>query len=383
MNLLYCIPALYNAGGMERVLTEKVNYLINIPNYKITIITTDQGSKPIRFELDGRIKIVHLDLDFDGHFSENLLIKYYLHKKKLNLYKLNLVNLIKESNIDICISLCGKEIEFLYNLPVKCKKIAEIHFAMNIRKQFITARHKGFLWELLGEFRTFQLKKSVKKLDKLVVLTLDDKKQWEKTHSNVVKISNSNHLNNNFFSNLKSKKVISVGKLDPQKGYDILIDSWKLVNLKHPDWELDIFGVGEQQIMLENKIVEYNLLKTVNLKGSTNDVASQYLNSSIYVMSSRYEGFGMVLIEAMSCGLPVISFDCEFGPREIITEGVDGFLVEPCNSNELAEKIIFLIENNSILQEMGKNGIESVKRFSKPKIMNEWMDLFTSLNHLN
>lgn len=383
MNLLYCIPALYNAGGMERVLTEKVNYLINIPNYKITIITTDQGSKPIRFELDGRIKIVHLDLDFDGHFSENLLKKYYLHKKKLNLYKLNLVNLIKELNIDICISLCGKEIEFLYNLPVKCKKIAEIHFAMNIRKQFIMARHKGFFWDFFGELRTLQLIRAVKKLDKLVVLTLDDKKQWNKVLNNVIQIPNPNPLENTLFSSLKYKKVLSIGKLDPQKGYDMLLDSWSIVNDKHPDWELNIFGHGEWEEILSNKIKQLNLVGKVNLKGLTNDVITQYLNSSIYVMSSRFEGLPMVLIEAMSCGLPIVSFDCEYGPREVIDDFVDGILVEPNNVKKLAENINYLIENQNVRLEMGLNARESVKRFSKPKIMNEWIILFTSLQKSN
>jgi glycosyltransferase involved in cell wall biosynthesis len=379
MKLLYCIPALYNAGGMERVLSEKVNYLINIAGFEITIVTTDQSDKPIRFELDNRINLIHLNIDFDSHFSENLLNKFFLHNQKIRLYERKLKDLVESLNIDVCISLCGKEIAFLYQLSVKCKKIAEIHFAMNNRKQFITARHTGAFWNLLGDIRTYQLKKAVKKLDKLVVLTLDDKKQWENTHTNIVQISNPNPLKNVVCSDLNNKKVISVGKLDPQKGHDMLISAWKYVNDLHPDWELDIFGVGDWQQMLEDKIKQLNLIGSVILKGTTTDVTSQYLNSSIYVMSSRFEGLPLVLLEAMSCGLPIVSFDCEFGPREIITNEIDGFLVEPNNIIELAAKINFLIENQTKRIEMGKNGSENVKRFSKNVIMNQWIDLFNQV----
>jgi len=376
MKLLYCIPALYNAGGMERVLTEKVNFLSNLPNYEIIIVTTDQQGLPIRFELDKRIQIIHLDIDFNGHFAYNLIKKFILHKHKLKIYRTKLRSLIKDFNVDICISLCGKEIEFLDTLPVNCKKIAEIHFAMNNRKQFIISRHKGLLWPLLGEIRTHQLIHSVQGLDKLVVLTHEDKLQWESKHSNVVQIPNPNPLHNTHISMLNEKRVITLGKLDVQKGYDMLVDAWELVALKHPDWKLDIYGIGEWEQMLTNRIVELKLEKTLNLRGLTDDVASEYIKSSIYVMSSRYEGLPMVLIEAMSCGLPIISFDCEHGPREIIQDGINGYLVPVNNIKQLAEKIIFLIEHELIRKKMGKQATISALRFSKEPIMKRWIELF-------
>lgn len=383
MKLLYCIPALYNAGGMERVLAEKVNYLVNLPNYEITIVTTDQKDRSIRFPIDNRIQLEHLNIDFDGHYSENLLKKYILHKKKLRVYKRRLLKILVKLEIDICISFCGKEIEFLNDLPVKCKKIAEIHFAMNVRKQFLTSRYSGKLWSFLGEIRTYQLKQSVKGLDKLVVLTKADQKQWEQTHDNIIQISNPNPLDSKIVSTLENKKVISVGKLDAQKGYDMLLDAWLPVSHQNPEWELDIFGIGEWEEMLKEKIIQLDLIGKVNLRGATIDVTTQYLNSSIYVMSSRYEGLPMVLIEAMSCGLPIVSFDCEFGPREIITNGKDGYLVKPNNIKGLGDKINFLIENTQKRKIMAKHAIESVKRFSKNEIMEQWTGLFEQLNRVN
>lgn len=379
MKLLYCIPSLYTPGGMERVLTEKVNYLSNLPDYEITIVTTDHIGKPLYFSLNDNVKLIHLELDFDGHYYSGILNRIHLHRKKSSIYKKKLEQIINDSKIDICISLCGKEIDFLYKLPVRCKKVAELHFGMNYRKQFLTSNHNGFLWSLLGDIRTYQLKKVVKSLDKLVVLTKNDLDKWKITHRNVTQISNVNPLNNPEKSKLIAKKVVSLGRLDAQKGYDMLIDVWRLIAANYPDWTLEIYGQGEWYQMLQDKIINYNLQDKVILKGVVSNVEKVYGNGSIYVMSSRYEGFGMVLIEAMSCGLPAVSFDCEHGPREIITDGSDGFLVEPNNIDQLAEKICFLIENEYLRMEMGSNAIESVKRFSKEPIMLKWIETFNQI----
>jgi glycosyltransferase involved in cell wall biosynthesis len=219
----------------------------------------------------------------------------------------------------------------------------------------------------------------VKSLDKLVVLTKNDLDKWKITHRNVTQISNVNPLNNPEKSKLIAKKVVSLGRLDAQKGYDMLIDVWRLIAANYPDWTLEIYGQGEWYQMLQDKIINYNLQDKVILKGVVSNVEKVYGNGSIYVMSSRYEGFGMVLIEAMSCGLPAVSFDCEHGPREIITDGSDGFLVEPNNIDQLAEKICFLIENEYLRMEMGSNAIESVKRFSKEPIMLKWIETFNQI----
>ncbi|MBP1676321.1 MAG: glycosyltransferase family 4 protein [Bacteroidetes bacterium] len=379
MNVLYCVPALFNPGGMERILTEKANYLALIPGYEVTIVTTDQMGRPTYFELNSKIKIVHLDLDFDSHFTDRLLKKYISHKLKIRRYRKALLHIINERKIDICLSLCGKEIDFLATLPVNCKKIAEIHFSMNFRKQFLEARKKGLVWKLLGQIRTIQLKRSVKLLDKLIVLTEKDMLQWKKTHSNIVNIPNFSFFDNPKLSNSDTKTVITVGKLDAQKGYDMLVEAWAIVAKKHPDWTLNIFGTGEWNEKIGNRISDLNMLDQIKLRGVTNDVLSEYSKSAFYVMSSRYEGLPMVLIEAMTCGLPVVSFDCEYGPSEIITNNLDGFLVENGNIVQLAEKICILIEDDALRKKMGELALQKVKNFSKEPIMAQWTELFKSL----
>ncbi len=380
MKLLYCIPSLYNPGGMERVLTEKVNYLVNVGDFNITVVTTDQMGKSLRFPLDIHIRVVHLDIDFNGHYSAGIFKKILLHRKKIAIYREKLIKIINESRIDVCISLCGKEIDFLYKLPVNCKKVAELHFALNYRKQFLMSNHNGVLWRILGEIRTCQLKKAVKTLDRLVVLTQNDLKDWQLIQNNVIQIPNINPLINPVKSKKTAKRVLSLGRLDAQKGHDMLIDAWRLIARRFPTWTLEIYGQGEWYKKLQAQIINYNLQEKIILKGIVCNVEKVYCESSIFVLSSRYEGFGMVLIEAMSCGLPVVSFDCEHGPREIINDEHDGFLVEPNNIEMLADKICFLMENETSRISMGCNAIESVKRFSKETIMRKWIELFYQIN---
>lgn len=379
MKLLYCIPSLYNPGGMERILCEKVNFLAALPNFEVAIVTTDQFGLPVFYKLDERIKLYHFDIDFNAHYSENIIKKYFSHHTKIKLYKSKLSDLITRTNVDICISLCGKEIDFLYQLPVHCKKIAEIHFAMNFRKQFIIARKKGVIWEILGDIRTKNLITSIVKLDKLVVLTKNDENQWKKYVSNAIQIPNFCPFTDKKLSMLNQHQAISVGKLDAQKGYDMLIESWYIVTKSFPEWVLNIYGKGEWYDMLNSRIKELGLEQNINLHKPTTNIQSKYTESSIYIMSSRYEGLPMVLIEAMSCGLPVVSFDCEYGPSEIITDSVNGFLIEPNNINEMADKISLLIQDKGMRIKMGKEAVRNIARFEKDQIMNEWIKLFNSL----
>lgn len=379
MKLLYCIPSLYNPGGMERILCEKVNFLATIPNFEVAIVTTDQSGLPVFYKLDDRIKLYHFNIDFNAHYSEKIIKKYFSHRSKIKLYKSKLSNLLNTTNVDICISLCGKEIDFLYKLPVQCKKIAEIHFAMNFRKQFLSSRKKGILWELLGNIRTKQLIKHVNRLDKLVVLTKNDENQWKKYISNVIQIPNFCPFTERRMSILDKKQAISVGKLDAQKGYDMLIEAWVIVNKNFPEWVLNIYGQGEWYDMLNLRINELKLNHTIKLNKPTTDIQSKYTESSLYIMSSRYEGLPMVLIEAMSCGLPVVSFDCEYGPSEIIKNDIDGYLIEPNNITELANKISLLIQNEDKRSKMGKEAFKNIARFDKKQIMSEWILLFNSL----
>lgn len=236
-----------------------------------------------------------------------------------------------------------------------------------------------FLKIPLGKLWMTQLISNIRKLDKFVVLTNEDKLYWSEIDSNkILTIHNPTSFSSRQSSSCEDKRVIAVGRYTYQKGFDLLVEAWRLVAFKHPDWSLHVYGEGDRT-ELEQRIKELDLTKSLMVNGKTDSIIEKYLESSIFVLSSRYEGFGMVLTEAMSCGVPPVSFACPSGPRDIITHGVDGLLVENGNIDKLAENICTLIENEDLRKVMGGNARESVKRFRKEVIMAEWKQLFEEL----
>ena len=348
MRILYCIPALYNSGGMERVLTQKVNWLAAHTEHEITILTTEpapEGEKKIWFPLDERVKAIILPVNFNADYNKPLPAKWWSHMDRMWLYKACLADYIRANKIDLCISLGGKEIAFLHKLP--CRTIAEMHFAMNQRRQLIEANHKSLFWSLLGRIRTRQLVRAVKPLERLVVLTEADKAAWEKAGcTNVTVIPNPCILNNSPFSILHSqfpKTVLAVGRLHEQKGFDLLLQAWQPIEKHYPEWQLRIVGEGPQRAALERQIREQGLEHVV-LAGRTADVAKEYAAASLFVLSSRYEGLPLALIEAMWCGTPCVAFNCPQGPAELLADG-RGWLVENGNVEKLTQQIVYAISH--------------------------------------
>ena len=174
------------------------------------------------------------------------------------------------------------------------------------------------------------------------------------------------------------KQVIAAGRYVPQKGFDRLIPAWQLVARKHPDWVLRIYGDG-MRAELQQLIDSLGITSSCILEPTVPNIVEKYCESSVFVLSSRFEGFGMVIIEAMACGVPPVSFTCPCGPRDIIDDGKDGLLVEDGNIEELAEKICYLIENEETRKEMGRQARVDVQRFKIENIAEQWKQLFESL----
>ncbi len=217
----------------------------------------------------------------------------------------------------------------------------------------------------------------IKHLKRFIVLSSEDKENWSGL-KNIIVINNPISFQTEKIAKLDNKKVIAVGRYTYQKGFDILIQAWKLVVNRHPYWSLNIYGSGNSQpYMLLCK--ELGLTESCHLKKETNDIINKYLESSIFVLSSRFEGFPMVLPEAMSVGLPCVAFTCPCGTKDIINDGEDGLWVDNGNVKMLADKICYLIENETKRKKMGLNALNNIKRLNLKSIMEQWDSLFNEL----
>lgn len=375
MNILYCIPALYNAGGMERVLTQKLNWLAAHTDHRFTVLTTEpvpEGQSEIYFPLDKRVQVVHLDIDFNADYYKPLYAKWRGHMRRMRAYERALREYVRANRIDLCISLCGKEIAFLHRLP--CRTFAELHFAMNQRQQLLEANHQSRFWSLLGRIRTWQLVRAVKPLERLVVLTEADRTDWLKAGcSRVTVIPNPCSLDGTDLpKTAKSKTVLAVGRLHEQKGFDLLLRAWQPIEKRHPEWSLRIVGEGPERSRLEAQIHELGLQRAV-LAGRTADVAEEYAAALLFVLSSRYEGLPLALIEAMWSGLPCIASDCPQGPAELLADG-RGWLVPNGDINAFSAQLEYAITHpEEALERARKAQVFAQTTYSEAAIMPQWL----------
>lgn len=373
MKIVYCIAGTYNSGGMERVLANKANYLVN-HGYKVIIITSDQRGQPSFFKLDERIRCYDLGINYETNNGKSFLnkaihypLKQWKHKRRLAAY-------LKQVKPDVTVSMFCNDASFLWKMKDGSRKVLEIHFSRYKRIQY---GRKG-LWKMVDQWRSRKDEKIVKKYDRFVVLTHEDKSYWGDL-SNITVIPNALTFSVTRPALLDSKKVIAIGRYSYQKGFDYLIDAWAIIHNFQPEWMLDIIGDGEWAGRLQQQIDENKLNHCVHLKSSTSHIEEKYKQASMLVMSSRYEGLPMVLLEAQSFGLPIVSFACKCGPKDIITDGENGFLVSEGSLPMLADRILRLMEEEELRKRMGMHAFANSESFSGERIMKLWTDLFRGL----
>lgn len=373
MNIAYCISGVYNSGGMERVLSNKANYLADIIGYNVSVITTDQQGRKSFFPFSNKIKFYDLAVNYTVDLNHNLLLRKISSFSKRSLHKRKLSKFLSEENFDIVISMMDDDFYFLYQMEDGSIKIAEFHFS-----RFSRLPQNG--WKKFFSFFYKKLDaKIAKKYTRFIVLT-DEDRSWWKELNNVEVIYNSLANIPEKQAQLEIKTVTSIGRLTFQKGFDRLIHAWKFVISKNPDWKLNIYGSGELDSDLKSLILALDLSDSITIFPATKNIETVYLNSSIYVLTSRFEGFGMVLLEAQSYGLPVISFACPCGPKDIIENNYNGILVRDGSILELADGINTLIADDQQRKLMGENARKSViEKFDNNVIMDKWVSLFNEL----
>ena len=379
MKIAYCIPSLYISGGMERVLTIKANYFADELGYDVTIIMTDGGMKPPYYELSPKVHLIQLNIDFEVLWTLPLFKKALVYLEKQRLYRRKLTECLLRLKPDITVSMLRREINFICDIHDGSIKIGEIHINRDNFRDF-DGRDKNPIKKLASEIWMKQLIRQLKRLRLFVCLTEEDKAKWTEL-DNVIVMPNPLSFNTKNYSNCEEKRVIAVGRYVPQKGFDLLIEAWRNVADEHPDWSLFVYGEGNKE-PYQKLVDKYNLNNCCHLESAKSDIAEFYANSSIFVLSSRFEGFGIVLLEAMSCGVPVVSFACPCGPRDIIHDGIDGLLVSNGDTGQLAVKINYLIENNDERKQMGLHAKENAKRYDITGIGQRWKNVFEKLMNL-
>ena len=374
IKLAYCIPSLNHSGGMERVLTTKANYLADRLGYDVNIIITDNKDTQPFFPLSPKVNVVQLEVNIDNLWEYPIWKRLFIYRRKMRIYEQRMERCLKLIQPDITISMLRREINFLPDLQDGSIKIGEIHFGRYKYREANFTFLPSFANHAISHLWMRQLTNKLKRLKQFVVLTHEDAKAWKEL-TNTTVIPNPITIETNKKSDCSSHIVVAVGRYTYQKGFDLLIKAWEIVQKKHPDWVLNIFGSGDNTAY-QQLADQLGLHDSIRCNPLTDDISSKYIESSIFVLSSRFEGFGLVIAEAMRCGLPPVSFACPCGPRDIINDGTDGLLCRNGDINELAKKICLLMKDEQLRKEMGQKAAVNVERFCIDNIMKEWDSLF-------
>lgn len=375
--IVICTPAIYSAGGVERVVTVKANFFAEKLGYDVTIIVTEGIGRTCYFYLSDKVNVKNYQLGFEELWKASFLKKALLYLKKQHQYKKMLTAELMRLRPDFTISTLRREINFLTSICDGSVKIGELHVNRSNYRNLIVS-NRNVLMKLLARWWSRSLLDHLHRLNKMVLLTDAAMNDWPELE-NKIKIPDPLPFRIDEQSSLSYKRIVSIGRYDYDKGNDLLLCVWAIVEKQMSEWEIDVFGNGNidaynlriQQLGLDSS--------RCHLHAPTKDVKREYLNSSFFVLPSRFEGFGLVLIEAMACGVPVIAFDCENGPRSIITDGVDGFLIPPFDIDAYAGKMLLLMQNESLRKQMGDNARKTSSQYDIEIIGKQWKQLFDEL----
>ena len=377
MKITYAVESVNLSGGYDRVIIEKANYLAE-HGFDVVITVASHALAEPCFPISEKVRLVDFGIDFHQQYGHHIFYRAFVYFVMMRRYRRALTEFLHLERPDIVITTLGREIDFITKIHDGSVKIGESHIAKNYVRNLHLMEQQGFIHQMIAQYWRRKLDKQVKQLDTLVLLTQHDADSWSGLTKTMV-IPNSLPFFPDKPSTCNQKQVIFVGRLNEQKGLEHLLDTWERVHQKHNDWILQIYGDGEQRELLLHLISEAKLKDAVVVNHSTRQIMDKYLESSIFLLTSRFEGFGMVLIEAMACGVPVVSFDCPWGPADIIKNGEDGFLVEYLNTTEAAEKVVQLIESPELRMKMGIRARENVQRYGRNTVMKQWIELFYSL----
>ena len=357
MNIIYVIEDYSENGGVERIVSDKANTLSTQYQHNVTVITVYRDNRKEQYRLNDEINLIYLDVPF-ARRTNNYLLRLISRLYTIFIAIIRLNKVIKRLNPDIIFFTTTLGAILLPFCHTKARKIYESHLARN----FNPFNKLFFLTELRAE--------------RIVCLTSGDAKEY--------KYAKRVDVIPNYINDIKShvedysvKKAIAVGRLEYQKGFDILIDCWKEIAKQYPDWKLDIYGEGACREELQHQIDSLELGNKVKLCGRNNNIIDVYSQYSLHIMTSRYEGQGIVLLEAQACGLSSVVFDYQYGASDIVSNGHNGLIIEQGNRKLFIEAAMKMMTSKELRKQYGINALEIGKRYSKENIFKKWIKLIT------
>ena len=372
--LLFTILSMEGSGGLERILSSRVNYLVETFNYDITIVTTNlEGAVQSFYPLNDKIKVVNIPIDFSKKtLADKLAIFLPTNYKK----EKKLLDFINKEKFDICTSF-GSE-TFLYHEKNyhQFAKIKEHRFTYQRMLRFEKKFGIQNLWRKLLFRNSISIQR---KMDYIISLTEEDANFWRKYLKRVDVMPNFIDHKQMTQSKLDSKTVIAVGRLEFQKDFESLINAFSIVANEVPDWKLNIFGDGSLRNILQKQIEGLKMGNHIFLKPAVKNIFDQYASSSIYVHTAHYEGFPNTMLEATGHGLPLVAFESVGGVKVLVHDNDNGFLILDRDNKKLAQKIILLTKDQTLRNEMGEKSYQFSKDFSVESIMLKWHQFYSSI----
>ena len=384
MKLLYILGNIINKAGVERIMTKKINYLAET-GHDISLLTTDQNNQPLSFPISKNVHYLSVSAPIPSRTDYSFFkwLSSFYNARFVFSKVINSVVIEELPDIIICTTYSFDVLDLLTRICHKkrIKLIIESHIQLtNVFMQQRLAYNS--ILSFYGKIHDNYILHHIRKASMLVCLTNEDMKSWRKLHiDNVYVIPNMITIQPPVTIDYSNKRVIAVGRYSDQKGFDLLIKAWGKLSPKYKDWHLYIFG-NEDRAPYEEMAKTEKCQDTCHCMPVTEDIAAEYGKSSIFVMSSRYEGMPLALIEAMSSGLACVSFNCPNGPSDIINDGVDGFLATNGDVNDLAAKIENLICNESLRNQIGIMAKHNIERYSPNTIMQQNILLYNRILNL-
>ncbi len=368
MKLLYIENTLAIHGGIERVLTDKLNWLVEYGGCEVCLLLANQGNHPIVFPLNPKVECHDIGIMFHQMYRYSVWKRYCVYFQLRKLFRQRMTAHIQSFSPNVIICTRLDYISDVMKVRGAIPVVYESHHS------FLAYKFERYNWKQRIQIKLWH--HALRKTQMIVSLTHGDALEWKKLNPHVRVIPNAVHLNDTGrYSDCHSKSAIFVGRYSYQKDIQSLLKIWELVSQRHPDWQLHIFGgYGDQTNKFQSMI--HNIRENIVIHHPTSSIFKEYINCSMLLMTSRFEPFGLVLPEAMSCGLPVVSFDCPYGPADIIIDRKDGFLIKDRSIDDFVEKVCQLIENEELRYKMGRVGLINSDRYDINCIMPLWKELF-------